>query len=171
MQLAKRIAMLVADEFEDLEFWYPVLRAREAGHHVTIIGHGPEHYRGKFGLSATADAQIDDVQASDFEAVIIPGGWAPDKMRRFPALLSFVRDFDRAGKPVATICHAGWVLVSADICRGRTLTSTPGIKDDLVNAGATWVDEPAMIDGNFVSARRPPDLPDFMRAFLQVLDG
>lgn len=165
----KRIAVLVDHEFEDLEFWYPVLRCREAGCEVTIVGTEETDYVGKYGVPAVADTTIDKVKAEDFDGIIIPGGWAPDKMRRYPELLQFVRDFDDAGKPVATICHAGWVLASAGICKGRTLTSTPGIKDDLINAGATWVDESAVIDGNFVSARRPPDLPDFMKAFLKVL--
>ena len=164
-----RIACLVGPEYEDLEVWYPKLRLEEAGYDVPLVGIGEASYRGKHGYPAPVDLHIDDLDSSTLAGIIAPGGWAPDKLRRFPAVLNAVRRVNAAGRMVATICHGPWILISADIVRGRTLTSTVGIRDDVVNAGATWVDQPSVIDGNIVSARVPKDLPAFGIAMLQVL--
>jgi protease I len=166
----KRVAVLVEDLYEDLELWYPVLRLREAGAEVKIVG--PEAgavYKSKNGYPAKADLGMREVRPQDFDAVVIPGGYAPDRMRRHPPMLEFVRAMAEAEKPVAFICHAGWVPISAGIVRGRRVTSFPSIRDDLVNAGAQWVDEEVVVDGNLVSSRMPADLPAFLRALIQLL--
>ncbi len=165
----QRIACLVADEFEDLELWYPVIRCREEGAVVEIVGEKKGAvYKGKYGLPATADASFAEARESSYDALLVPGGWAPDKLRRYPEVLALVREMDRRGKPIGQICHAGWVLASAGIVKGRRVTRTPGIRDDMTNAGAEWVDAPVVVDRNVVSSRRPPDLPDYMRAFVEV---
>lgn len=163
------IAILVGPDYEDLEVWYPKLRLEEAGYDTPLVGMGDKKYMGKWGYPAPVDMQVDDVDASSLAGVVAPGGWAPDKLRRVPAVLDLVRTVHERKRMVATICHGPWVLISAQIVRGRTLTSTVGIKDDVMNAGATWVDKPAVIDGNIVSARVPKDLPAFARAMLEVL--
>ncbi|HLS65913.1 MAG TPA: type 1 glutamine amidotransferase domain-containing protein [Pseudogracilibacillus sp.] len=166
----KKVIALVDHEFEDLEHWYPVYRLREEGAQVDLVG--PETgitYKGKYGVPATTDYAFADVNAQDYDAVVVPGGWAPDTLRRYPEVLQIIREMDEAKKPIGQICHAGWVLISADVLRGKKVTSTPGIKDDMTNAGATWVDESVVVDGHIISSRRPPDLPDYMRAFIDVL--
>ncbi len=166
----KKVAILVEDLYEDLELWYPYYRLREEGAEVHLVGSGrlPTH-TSRYGYPATPDLVIDDVRAADFAAVVIPGGYSPDLMRRKPPMVDFVREMDRAGKPVAAICHAGWMLVSADIVRGRRATCFFSIKDDLVAAGAEYVDEPAVVDGNLVTSRFPADLPDFCKALVRLL--
>jgi protease I len=164
-----RVACLVGPEYEDLEVWYPKLRLEEAGYEVPLVGIGDATYRGKHGYPAPVDLHIDALDVRDLAGIIAPGGWAPDKLRRVPAVLNAVRAVNAAGGMVATICHGPWILISAGIVRGRTLTSTVGIRDDVVNAGATWVDEASVIDGNLVSARVPKDLPAFGVAMLEVL--
>ncbi|MGH2405940.1 MAG: type 1 glutamine amidotransferase domain-containing protein [bacterium] len=165
-----RVAVLAEETYEDLELWYPVLRLREAGAEVKIVGpRAGETYKSKHGYPATADLGMDDVRPADFEALVIPGGYAPDRMRRHAAMLNFVRSMHDAGKPVAFICHAGWVPISAGIVRGRTVTSVSAIKDDLVNAGARWVDQEVVVDGTLVSSRTPPDLPAFCRELIGLL--
>jgi protease I len=167
-----KVLQLIADDFEDLELWYPVLRLREAGLKVDIAGERAQAtYTGKYGVPAVADIGFPAAAAGDYGALLVPGGWAPDKLRRYPEVLRLVREFDAARKPIGQICHAGWVLISAKVLKGRRVTSTPGIRDDMENAGAVWVDEPAVVDGHIVSSRRPPDLPQYMQAFLQVLAG
>jgi protease I len=163
------ILMLVGPEYEDLEVWYPKLRLEEAGFEVKLAGLGEAEYRGKYGYPCKVDGRVADFPAATLAGLVAPGGWAPDKIRRDPEALQRVREVHAAGKMVATICHGPWVLISAGIVRGRRLTSTVGIRDDLVNAGAEWVDAPAVIDGNLVSARVPKDLPAFGRAMLEVL--
>jgi protease I len=163
------VLILVGPEYEDLEVWYPKLRLEEAGYETPLAGIGEATYRGKHGYPATMDGQVSDFVADALAGILAPGGWAPDKLRRDPQLLRLVRQVHEQGKMVATICHGPWILISAGIVRGRRLTSTVGIRDDLVNAGATWVDEPAVIDGNIVSARVPKDLPAFGAAMLDVL--
>ena len=161
--------MFVEDVYEDLELWYPKLRLAEAGARITVAG--PETgktYQGKHGYPCIADAAIRDMEAGDFEGVVIPGGFMPDKLRRDPAGLKLVRDFSQAGKLVAAICHGGWIPISAGVYRGVRVTGSPGIKDDLVNAGAVWEDAPVVVDRHFVSSRKPDDLPDFCRGILQV---
>lgn len=165
------ILILVGPEYEDLEVWYPKLRLEEAGYEVKLAGIGDSSYRGKYGYPCTVDGHVRDFPADTLAGILAPGGWAPDKLRRDAELLGRVREVHESGKMVATICHGPWILISAGIVRGRTLTSTVGIRDDVVNAGATWVDQPAVIDGNIVSARVPKDLPAFGAAMLEVLEA
>ncbi|TYP72700.1 type 1 glutamine amidotransferase domain-containing protein [Paenibacillus methanolicus] len=166
----KTVISLLDDEFEDLELWYPVYRVREEG--ATVLFAGPEKGKthiGKYGVPATADMSFDEIDSSQIAGILVPGGWAPDKLRRYPKVLQVVQELDLAGKPIGQICHAGWVLISAKILQGRKVTSTPGIRDDMENAGATWIDEPVVVDGHLISARRPPDLPPYAKAFVDAL--
>lgn len=166
-----KIAAFVDHDFEDLELWYPVLRLREAGAEVHLAG--PEShsvYVGKYGVPITSDFSFEQIKADEYEGLYVPGGWAPDKLRRDPHVLRLTREFHESGKPIAQICHAGWVLISAKIVEGYTMTSTPGIKDDLENAGATWVDKEVVVDRNIISGRRPLDLPAFTKAFVDALE-
>ncbi|RDW21223.1 type 1 glutamine amidotransferase domain-containing protein [Oceanobacillus chungangensis] len=166
----KKVIALVEHDFEDLELWYPVLRLREEGAQVDFVGKEANHkYIGKYGVPAESDYAFTDINSADYDAILVPGGWAPDKLRRYPEVLSFVREMDAAKKPIGQICHAGWVLISADILQGKTVTSTPGIKDDMTNAGSTWLDEAVVVDGHIISSRRPPDLPPYVKAFADVL--
>lgn len=165
------ILILVGPEYEDLEVWYPKLRLEEAGYETPLVGMGAPSYTGKHGYPCTVQGTVADFPASVLAGILAPGGWAPDKLRRDPAVLQRVREVNEQKKLVATICHGPWILISAGILRGRRLTSTVGIRDDVVNAGATWVDEPSVTDGNIVSARVPSDLPAFARAMLSFLDG
>jgi len=171
MAVTGTIAILVGPDYEDLEVWYPKLRLEEAGFRTPLVGHGPAHYTGKWGYPCRADAPVADVDASTLLGVVAPGGWAPDKLRRDPAVLALVRTVWERGGMVASICHGPWIPISAGIVRGRRMTSSLGIRDDLVNAGATWVDEAAVVDGRMVSARVPSDLPAFAQAMLAVLAG
>lgn len=166
----KRFLIFVDDVYEDLELWYPKLRLIEAGAHVTVAGPDAERkYAGKHGYPCRSDAAIREMEAGDFHGVVISGGFMPDKLRRDPKVLELVRQFSAAGKLVAAICHGGWIPISAGVYRGVRVTGSPGIKDDLVNAGAIWEDAPAVVDRHFVSSRKPDDLPDFCRAILRVL--
>lgn len=165
-----RVAALVEELYEDLELWYPVLRLREAGAEVAIVGpRAGETYKSKHGYPARADLGMEEADPARFAAVVIPGGYAPDRMRRHAAMLAFVRAMHQAQKPIAFICHAGWVPISAGIVRGRTVTSVGAIKDDLTNAGATWVDREVVVDGHLITSRTPPDLPAFARALVAAL--
>ncbi|MCU6708994.1 type 1 glutamine amidotransferase [Paenibacillus sp. J5C_2022] len=167
----KTVICLLDDEFEDLELWYPVYRAREAG--ATVLFAGPEKggkHIGKYGVPAVADVSFQEVSSHDIIGLLVPGGWAPDKLRRYPEVLRLVQELNEQDKPIGQICHAGWVLVSAKILAGRKVTSTPGIRDDMENAGAIWYDEPVIVDGNLISARRPPDLPPYAKAFVDALE-
>ena len=155
----KRVLVLAADLFEDMELLYPVYRLAEEGVDVTIAGLDDRAVTGKKGHGPVpVDTTVDGSCRGDFDALVIPGGFAPDKLRRSEAVLDLVRDFDAAGKPVAFICHAGWVPISASILKGRRATSVDAIRDDMVNAGVDWVDEAAVVDGNLISARTPADL-------------
>ena len=167
----KKVISLVHHDFEDLELWYPILRLREEGAVVDLAGEEANvKYIGKYGVPAESDFAYGDIKAEDYDAILVPGGWAPDKIRRFPEVLSLIQQMDQAKKPIGQICHAGWVLASAKILQGKKVTSTPGIKDDMENAGAIWSDEPVVTDGHLVSSRRPPDLPDYLREFIKVLE-
>jgi len=170
MTSPRAVLVLVGPDYEDLEVWYPKLRLEEAGYAVKLAGIGEREYRGKHGYPCPVDGSVADFRAEDLAGLVVPGGWAPDKLRRDPEVLRRVREVHEAGGMVATICHGPWVLISAGIVRGRRMTSTVGIRDDLVNAGARWVDEPAVVDGNIVSARVPKDLPAFGRAVLEALE-
>ncbi|MGH2750281.1 MAG: type 1 glutamine amidotransferase domain-containing protein [Actinomycetota bacterium] len=164
-----RAAVFVDEGFEDLEFWVTVMRLQEEGAQVTIVGpHAGASYRGKNALEATSDASASDVSANDFDVVVVPGGWAPDKLRRHEAVTGLVRAAHEQGKIVGLICHAGLVGISAGIVDGKRATGSLGIKDDLVNAGAKWVDEPAFRDGNIVWGRVVEDIPDFCRELIEA---
>ena len=166
----RRILFFAAPYYEDLELWYPKLRLEEAGCKVTVAGpKRGETYKGKNGYPCVSDAAIESVKSSDFAGLVIPGGFMPDKLRRDPKVLQLTRDFDKSRKMIAFICHAGWIPISAGILKGVRATSTPGIKDDMINAGAKWVDEPVVVDGHFISSRYPPDLPVFLPAMLKFL--
>ena len=161
---------MVETFYNEFEFWYPYFRLKEAGAEVTIVGSGSaDTYKSKIGLPVTVDTSAGTVAVTDYDGVVIPGGYAPDHMRRYPAMVNLVKGFAEAGKLVAAICHAGWMLVSADILRGKQVTSYFSIKDDLVNAGGNWVDKEVVVDGRLVTSRTPDDLPAFMRAIIQVL--
>jgi|SRR5699024_104875 len=162
----KKIVAVVAEDYNDLEHWYPVYRMQEEGAQVDIAGaEANATYQGQSGIPAETSLAFSDLKAENYDGILIPGGWAPDKLRRYPELLEFVRAMDKAEKTIGQICHAGWVLVSADILKGRKVTSTPAIKDDMKNAGANWVDEECVVDGNIVSSRRPGDMPVYAKAF------
>jgi protease I len=165
----KRAVVLAEDVYEDLELWYPYYRLKEAGAEVSIRGTGKPTYHSKHGLPVTPDGVVDDATAEHFHAVVIPGGYSPDRMRRHKPLVEFVRSMNQEGRVVAFICHAGWVPASADILGGRRVTSVASIRDDLVNAGAEWVDEAVVRDGNLISSRRPSDLPEFCRTIISAL--
>jgi protease I len=165
------VLLLAADDFEDTELLYPLYRLREEQVRVTVAGLDEQPVRGKKGHGPLAvDTTVDQVAEASFDALVIPGGYAPDKLRRSAAVLSLVRAFDTAGKPVAFICHAGWVPISAQILKGRRATSVAAIRDDMVNAGVDWVDEATVVDGNLISARTPADLGPWMKALLAALD-
>jgi protease I len=165
-----RLLSFVDDIYEDLELWYPKLRMIEAGATVTVAG--PEagaKYLGKNGYPCVSDAAINDMRCADFDGIIVPGGFMPDKLRRDPKVLELVRGFAEAGQLVAAICHGGWIPISAKVYDGVRVTGSPGIKDDLINAGAIWEDARVVIDRHFVSSRKPDDLPDFCRGIIEVL--
>ena len=165
-----KFLFFVEDVYEDLELWYPKIRLAEAGAEVVVAG--PKSgalYTGKHGYPCVSDAAIADVDDKDFTGLVIPGGFAPDQLRRIERVKELTRSFMDSGRLVAHICHAGWIPISAGICRGVRMTSTPGIKDDLINAGAIWVDEPVVVDRNMVSSRRPDDLPWFMKGIFEFL--
>jgi protease I len=171
MRKGQNVLILAADLFEDMELLYPLYRLREEEVDVTIAGLTPDDVTGKRGHGPLAvDTTVDEVDGSRFDALVIPGGFAPDKFRRSKPVLSLVEAFNAAGKPIAFICHAGWVPISAGIIKGRRATSVDAIRDDMVNAGADWVDEPCVVDGNLISARTPADLGPWMRAILAALD-
>lgn len=166
----KRIAVLAEAQYEDLELWYPAIRMREEGAMVTIVGTGSaDTYRGKHGVPVIVEEDADEVSAGDFHGVIIPGGYAPDRLRRYQPVLDLVRKTFEQGKVVAFICHAGWVPVSAGIMKGKRCTSAASIKDDLVNAGALWEDAEVVVDGKLISSRGPSDLPAFCREIIAAL--
>lgn len=156
--------------YQEMELWYPVYRFKEAGASVSIVGPGTSKtFTSKTGYPVNVDANVGDVRASDFDAVIVPGGYAPDYMRRSPAMVELVREAARQGKIVAAICHAGWMLCSAELVRGKRVTSFFSIKDDMINAGANWVDEEVVRDGNIITSRQPDDLPAFCREIVNAL--
>lgn len=170
MNLAgKRVAILVEDLYQDQEVWYPYYRLIEAGAEVLVVGTNKKEFKSKHGYPITADATIDGVSADQFDGVVIPGGYAPDLLRRYPAVVRLVKAMHEQGKLIAAICHGGWVLCSADVLRGKTATGFFAIKDDLVNAGASYVDRDVVRDGHLITSRKPDDLPAFMKTFLEAL--
>jgi protease I len=166
----KKVLVLAADLFEDMELLYPLYRLAEEDVAVTTAGTDRQPVTGKKGHGPLqVDTTVDHVAADDFSALVIPGGFAPDKLRRSPEVLALVNAFHDAGKPIAFICHAGWVPISAGILKGRRATSVGAIRDDMVNAGVDWVDEPTVVDANLISARTPADLGPWMKALLAAL--
>jgi protease I len=165
-----KIVNLVHKDFEDLELWYPVIRLREEGITVHLAGEeANREYHGKHGVPATSDIGYSDLDPEKYHGVLVPGGWAPDKLRRDKRVTDFIAAMNSQDKPLGEICHAGWVLISADVLKGKRVTSTPAIKDDMNNAGATWVDEAVVVDGNLISSRRPKDLPIYMKSYIEVV--
>lgn len=168
----KKVLLLAADLFEDTELLYPLHRLREEGAQVTVAGVSDEAVTGKRGHGPMpVDTSVDHVAADDFDALVIPGGFAPDAFRRSERCLELTREFDTAGKTLAYICHAGWVPISAGIIKGRRATSFIAIKDDMVNAGCDWVDQETVVDGNLISARHPGDLGPWMKATIAALSS
>jgi len=165
----KKVAVLVAEGFEDLEYWVTVMRLQEEGAEVVSVGPDTETVTGKNVLAAQADTTADTVDASELDGIVVPGGWAPDKLRRYPEIVDLVRGVHERGKTVGIICHGGLVAISAGIVDGVRATGSLGIKDDLVNAGATWVDEAAFREGNLVWGRVVPDIPDFCRELVAAI--
>jgi len=165
----KRVAVLVEDHYQVLEVWYPYLRLREAGVETVLVGTGKKEYKSKEGYPAEEELSIRKAKVEDFDAVVIPGGYAPDILRRYPEINNFVKDMYQKGKIVAAICHAGWVLVSAGILKGKSATCFSAIKDDVVNAGAKYIDQEVVVDGNLITSRNPYDLPAFCREILKKL--
>jgi protease I len=165
----KSVLFFVGPQYEDLELWYPKIRLEEEGAQTLVAGLGERVYHGKKGYPVTVDRSVDDLYAEVYDALVIPGGYAPDHMRRSEKLLSITRAIADAGKPVAFICHAAWVPISAGLLMGRKATCVRAIKDDVVNAGATYLDEPVVVDGNLISSRTPADLPVFCRAIIRAL--
>lgn len=166
----RRVLIFVGDDYEDLELWYPKLRLEEAGAKVVLGGQAARQvYRGKHGYPCESDAAVAELSATDFDGVVVPGGWMPDKLRRDAKVLALVRGFNESGKMIASICHGGWINISAGVVKGVTMTSTSAIRDDLTNAGASWVDKPVVVDRHHISSRRPPDLPEFGAAMVEFL--
>ncbi len=170
MATEKNIAILIENDYQDHEFWYPYYRFKEEGFTVLTIGTGSARvYKSKYGYPIKAQLSPAAVSADNFDAVVIPGGWAPDRLRQNARLMEFVRQMYIQKKVVAAICHAGWVLISAGILKGKKATSFIAIKDDMLAAGCNWVDEETVVDGNLITARRPDDLPRFVRAIIDAL--
>ncbi len=166
---SKKVAVLVEDLYQELEVWYPILRLREAGAKVIVVGTGTKKvYLSKLGYEVNVDTEARKVK--DIDGIIIPGGYAPDRLRRYEAVNKLVRDTFRKNKVVAAICHGAWVLVSANVLKGRKATCFHAIKDDIINAGGKYVDKEVVVDGNLITSRKPEDLPAFMKAIIKVLN-
>lgn len=167
----QKILLFVADEYEDLELQYPKYRLREEGKKIIVAGEKKEIvYKGKHGYPCIADAAFEEIRVNDFDALVIPGGYAPDKLRKIPKVLEITQKFDQEKKLIAFICHAGWIPISAKILKGIQCTSYISIKEDILNAGGKWVDKAVVIDQHFISSRFPEDLPDFCSAIIHYLD-
>jgi len=166
----KRVLFFAGPLYEDLELWYPKIRLEEEGATTVVVGIGEKTYQGKRGYPMSVDSQVDQAESRDFDGLVIPGGFAPDQLRRFEKVLELTREIYQAGKPVAFICHAGWVPISAKILKGKRATSVRAIKDDMENAGVLWEDSAVVVDGNLISSRTPADLPHFCRALIEALE-
>lgn len=166
----KRVAVLAENLYEDPELWYPLYRLLEAGAEVQIVGPEAKVYQSKHGYPVRAEVSASDVSAKDFDAVVVPGGFAPDLLRRHSAVLDLVRGIFDKGGVVAAICHAAWVPISAGIMRGKRATCVGAIRDDLINAGATYLDQEVVVDGNLITSRSPRDLPAFLPAIIAALE-
>lgn len=165
----KRVAILIEDMYNEFEFWYPYYRMKEAGAKIIVVGTGAKEYHSKIGMPAPGGVAAETISALDFDAAIVPGGYAPDRMRRNPAMVKLVQDSFTQGKIVAAICHAGWVLVSAGILKGKKATCVSSIKDDMINAGAIYLDQEVVKDGSLITSRSPDDLPAFCREIVAAL--
>jgi len=165
----KKVAVLIEDHYQVLEVWYPYLRLREEGIHTVLVGTGKKEYKSKEGYPAAEELSIQKAKTEDFDAVVIPGGYAPDILRRYAEVNNFVREMFQKGKFVACICHGGWVLVSAGILKGKKVTGFSAIKDDLINAGAEFLDKEVVVDGNLITSRNPYDLPAFCSQIIKKL--
>jgi len=167
--MPKPVLFFAAPLYEDLELWYPKIRLEEEGIPTVIAGLGERVYQGKRGYPVTVDTSVDQVHAADMAGLVIPGGFAPDHLRRSDIVLRLTREIFQAGKPVAFICHAGWVPISARILKGKRATSVGAIRDDMENAGVLWEDKAVVVDGNLISSRTPSDLPQFAKTLLRAL--
>jgi protease I len=168
----EKILIITDVDAEDLELLYPYYRMQEAGYEVVLAAEtAGRELKGKHGVPYKSQVSWEDVNTKAFAGLLIPGGWAPDKMRRFDKVKAIVQEMDEDKKPIGIICHAGWVTISAGIMKGRTATSTPAIKDDMENAGCTWINQEVVIDGNLISSRAPMDLPAYMKAFIKALSA
>ncbi|MBS0652755.1 MAG: type 1 glutamine amidotransferase [Verrucomicrobia bacterium] len=166
----KKIVIFVEEVYEDMELWYPKIRLEEAGFHISVAGPvAGQIYKGKHGYPCRADISFKEALERKWDGAIIPGGFAPDRIRRSLEVLKIVQTLHEAKKLVAFICHGGWVAISAKILKGKKATGTIAIKDDLENAGAVWADQPVVVDGHLVSSRTPADLPEFLKAILKVI--
>lgn len=165
----KKIALFVEKFYDEREFWYPYYRMQEEGAEVTVIGPDKAEYTSKCGMSAHSDVSINSVTVDRFDALIIPGGYAPDHMRRSTAMVDFVKAMHDQDKVIATICHGGWMLASAGILGGKRATSFFAIRDDIVNAGAEWIDSEVIVDGTIITSRTPADLPALCKAIITTL--
>ncbi len=165
----KSVGILIENNYQELEFWYPFLRLQEVGINPLVIGHEKTTYNSKLGYEVLADVAAKEVEQQSFDAIIIPGGYAPDKMRTHKPMVNLVRANYEQGNVIAAICHASWMLVSANILSNKKATCYHSIKDDVINAGAQYVDEPVVVDGHLITSRQPSDLPDFCKAILNAL--
>ncbi len=168
----RKVIILVEKMYNDREFWYPYYRLKEAGAEVRVVA--PEAgvtYAGSAGIEVRSDAAASGIDPAGYDGLVIPGGYAPDHMRRDPAMVDLVRRMADGGKLVAAICHAGWMLVSAGVLGGKTATAFHAIRDDIVNAGAEWVDQEVVVDGKLVTSRKPDDLPAFLKAIIATLQS
>ncbi|SDN32072.1 type 1 glutamine amidotransferase domain-containing protein [Alkalicoccus daliensis] len=167
----KKVLTVIENDFEDSELIYPHYRLQEEGAVCHIAGKEAEKtYYGKNGVPVVSDFSLDQIYIEEYDAILIPGGWAPDKLRRYEEVIKMVKYMNDQKRIIGQICHAGWVLISADILQGVKVTSTPGIKDDMTNAGAEWHNEEVVTDGHIVSSRRPPDLPAYGRALVEAIE-
>jgi len=166
----KKVVLLTENLYQELELWVPYYRLKEEGAEVVVVGSGSNRtYTGKYGYPIEVDKEAKEIDVSKFDGVVIPGGYAPDVMRRYPEMVRIVREAHQKGKVIAAICHAGWMLVSAGILKGKKVTGVSAIKDDLVNAGATYLDQEVVRDGNLITSRKPDDLPAFCREVIEAL--
>ncbi len=164
-----RVAILVENDYQDQEVWYPLYRLKEEGHETVVVGPRSVEYRSKYGYPVKTEVAASELVPGDLAGVVIPGGWAPDRLRQDPGVLRIVKELFAKQRVVASICHGGWVLASAGVARGRRLTSYQAIRDDMVNAGAEWVDQEVVRDGNLITSRKPDDLPAFCREIIKAL--
>ncbi|RKL69190.1 protease [Salipaludibacillus neizhouensis] len=166
----KKVLTVVEHDFEDSELIYPHYRLQEEGAIAHIVGkEAGKTYIGKNGVPVVTDYSFDQINIEEYDAILVPGGWAPDKLRRYKEVIDMVTFMNDQKRPIGQICHAGWVLISANILEGKKVTSTPGIRDDMENAGATWHNDEVVVDGHIISSRRPPDLPAYGRALVEVI--